>query len=255
MKNRLISIFLVIGMVGLLVGCSKLTKATLSEGTYVITATEQVEDILNEEGTKILSLNLSRPVFDENENLQFVIDYIDKDYEDYISYVKNHLYKMAVQNLEFMSYEHVEFTAKRDFEIVRNGDGIISIVITSNEYTGGAHGSSAVKAINFDVKNQKVLKLEDVFETEEDKYIPILEEKVKLKIEENKKTNEIEYYEEYEDRIKDAFTDETFYITNDEIVFIYNEYLITPYSEGIQEISVDLSSLKEILDKELIIKE
>lgn len=116
----------------------------------------------------------------------------------------------------------------------------ISLRETSYSFTGGAHGNHAYTGYNFDTKTGKLLTLSgiaedtDAFKASAEKYI-----KSACFSMENKE----ELFPEYEESIPDIFSEGSWYLTDNGVVFIAQEYLLGPYSMGIMEFEVPYAML------------
>jgi len=59
--------------------------------------------------------------------------------------------------------EQNKFVANSDFEIKKNSDNILSLVVEYYKYSGGAHGYYEDVAYNIDIRTGKNIKLQDLF--------------------------------------------------------------------------------------------
>ena len=64
--------------------------------------------------------------------------------------------------------EQNKFVANSDFEIKKNSDNILSLVVEYYKYSGGAHGYYEDVAYNIDIRTGKNIKLQDLFKDEYD---------------------------------------------------------------------------------------
>jgi hypothetical protein len=74
-------------------------------------------------------------------------------------------YKAELQNeiqdsIPSAMMNHAQSTG---MQVVSNTDGLLSLGFTYYAYSGGAHGNHGTKLMTFDIKNKKVLTLDDVF--------------------------------------------------------------------------------------------
>lgn len=102
-------------------------------------------------------------------------------------------------------------------------------------FTGGAHPSHYTKTFNYDLKNNKILKLADLFKPNS-KYLQKLSKLSKEKLEDNL---------DFEDGIKPlAKNFSNFLITPKGLIIYFNEYQVASYAAGPQEILIPYSELK-----------
>jgi hypothetical protein len=112
--------------------------------------------------------------------------------------------------------------------IVKLNDGrFLSLVTTFYSYTGGAHGFTIQKAINYDLKDKKFLTLDNVVKHPE--AVQIILDEVNCQI-----GQDPEWF--FQDQLPvDYLNEEDFYPTAEGLVVFYQLYGIAPYAAGIQE--------------------
>jgi len=133
------------------------------------------------------------------------------------------------------------------FEI--NSD-FISIRFEISEYNGGAHPFTVSKTFNYDLKNNKIISLSDLFSSG---YINSLSERsIQYLLKINKEDG---FSDEVAIRDGASAKEEnysSFTINKETIVFYFDEDQVAPYVSGRQEVVFPLSSLKDILKTEAI---
>lgn len=119
----------------------------------------------------------------------------------------------------------------------------VSYVVSIYEYTGGAHGGTAVKAFTYDRKG-KFISEKDLFG--ENNWRPVVSEiayqYLKEKLKENT-TDEV---------LKEGTTPignnlDVWYLKGDDIVFVFGQYQIGPYALGIQAVLISKEKLSAVL--------
>ena len=139
-----------------------------------------------------------------------------------------------------------KFVANVDFDIKKNSDDILSIIIKYYKYAGGAHGEYENVAYNIDIKNGKFISLKDLFKEEID-YKSIINEEIRSQIEDLIKSNE-ENKGVYE--FKSISDNQKFYIQDDNLVIYFDLYEIAPYAAGIPEFMININKIDHILKPE-----
>lgn len=139
-----------------------------------------------------------------------------------------------------------KFIANVDFDIKKNSDDILSIVIKYYKYAGGAHGEYENIAYNIDINNSKFISLKDLFKEQID-YKSIINEEIRVQIEDLIKSNE-ENKGIYE--FKNILDNQKFYIQDDNLVIYFDLYEIAPYAAGIPEFTINISKIDHILKPE-----
>ncbi len=129
-----------------------------------------------------------------------------------------------------------------------NAGGLISLVYTQYQYTGGAHGLQSVSCLVVDVNKGRVVRLADLFTAGYEKQL----------IEQLEK----EFRREYDIPEGEPLNGENgllfdphlpvtsnFYLTKEGIGFVYNPYEVAPYVVGEINLFLPFSSLKGLLRK------
>lgn len=128
------------------------------------------------------------------------------------------------------------YEATVDCELSFQGKTMISVIMDSYIFTGGAHGYGAVSFINLDTKTGKPIKNKDLFKD----YSAFMEyaERVfrsKYEILQNESINSTGFFFD-----NDTFAlPENIGITNTEVILYYNAYEISSYAEGPIEIKIN----------------
>lgn len=148
-------------------------------------------------------------------------------------------------------YENIEevenkFVANVDYDIKKNSDDILSIMIINYKFAGGAHGDYEHVVYNIDMKNGKFISLSDLFKKNID-YKTVINEEIRKQIEELIKTDKqnkgVYEFEGISDKQK-------FYIQDDNLVIYFDLYEIAPYAAGIPEFIINVNKIDHILKPE-----
>lgn len=141
-----------------------------------------------------------------------------------------------------------KFVANVDFEVKKNSDNILSIVVQYYKYSGGAHGYYENIAYNIDMRTGVNLELSDLFKEESD-YKGVIDKEIRRQIEEIVKKNK-EYTGIYQfTGIKDKHK---FYIQDNNVVIYFDLYEIAPYPAGIPEFPININTISHILKDEYV---
>lgn len=118
------------------------------------------------------------------------------------------------------------------YKVQYNMSGKLSIRISDYQFSGGAHGNSAVTVYNFNLKSGKQYKLTDVVKT-----------KAKLQKVYNYTYNymakrpNLFFVEELKDNLK-INSKTQFYFTSGGIILVFQEYEVGPYSSGTPTVKI-----------------
>lgn len=144
--------------------------------------------------------------------------------------------------------EQNKFVANADFEVKKNSDGMLSIIVKYYKYSGGAHGYYEDVAYNIDIKSGKILELSGLFKANSN-YKKVIDDEIRKQIEDlGKKDPESKGIYQFEG-IKD---NQKFYIQDDNLVIYFDLYEIAPYAAGIPEYIINVNTISHILKDEYI---
>jgi len=118
---------------------------------------------------------------------------------------------------------------------IRSDNSIFSIKLNINSYGGGAHPNHSVNTLNYSVKDQRELKLKDIFMPNSD-YLKLLSQFSEIHLKEKLE-------DDYSQMIKDGTSPEeanfsNFLINENGLTIIFDPYQVAPYSEGAQQILI-----------------
>lgn len=152
--------------------------------------------------------------------------------------IQEEIYKMIIEQ----GYEE-DYTKEiwGEYDIKINDHHLLSILISIHSYSkGAAHGLTALKALNFNLKDGKVYELADLF-IKKSGYVSIISEFIKDEM----MRKDVPLLVEFEtiDKRQD------FYLTPNALITFFQLYEYTPYAYGIPEFSIEYTQLIDILDK------
>jgi len=151
--------------------------------------------------------------------------------------------------------EEDKFAFFSHFEIIQSNSTYISFVLKYGGFSGGAHGYENIVSYNYDVKNQKIINLKDLFSNDKD-YLKILSDQSRVQLkkqfttisEEEKKSSDpealkesiksmIEMIESGTEQNEENF--KVFTFTPDKIKIYFGQYQVGPYAIGMPEVEID----------------
>lgn len=129
----------------------------------------------------------------------------------------------------------VEYEGKIDAFVTNNKEGILSVLFKEYAFYGGAHGGRRYTGRVYDLNTGYRLKLSNLLGISEEEVIRMI---CKL-VEEDKVLGVYEYYEDFSPKYK--MEDEiNWYLEDQTIHIIFNEYEAGCYASGIHEILINL---------------
>ena len=130
-------------------------------------------------------------------------------------------------------------------EVLYHDDALLSYSVNHSTYTGGAHGSLQALYYTIDLNNLTTITEEDIFTPN---YYHILTDKIIDNLMEKYEVNTPE------ELLNQGFFDITeivpngnFWINNEGIHYIYNQYEIAPYSMGPIEVTIPYEDIESII--------
>lgn len=145
------------------------------------------------------------------------------------------LYQRAMVDYETAKVNHYPFRryeSYADYTVTYNDNGIISMYFDRYEYTGGAHGSTIRSSDSWALKRGRRLRLSDIFPNDKS-YREEVISLIIVDIEGNKNKGDMDYFEDYEDLVRENFKADQFYLTDEGIVIYFQQYDIAPYAYGL----------------------
>lgn len=126
---------------------------------------------------------------------------------------------------------------------------LVTVVLNTSSYLGGAHGSSSQQYYNFDLEKQKLVKLNEVLAPNQ--LAPLenqAHEAFKTWVIESKLANDVS---EYEQAWKFKLSD-NYYLSQQGLILQYGEYEIGPYVVGLPRLTIPYEQLQTILKKQYL---
>ncbi len=146
-----------------------------------------------------------------------------------------------------------EYPSYADYDInMGNSIDYISqdIIVTSvgyYTYTGGAHGNYNIQHYNIDIHNGDIVTEKLLFK---DNYKEKLASLIQSKVNDmNSSPDESEHISLLVE-INEIQPNDNFYFSNDGLVYVYNQYEISPYAQGIPEILLPYNEVAPIIKEQ-----
>ncbi|PZG33360.1 DUF3298 domain-containing protein [Listeria ivanovii] len=148
--------------------------------------------------------------------------------------------------------EYIEISS--DFEEINNTNQLLTIRLTTEKIRASSYTENSY--LNLDKKNQKILKLNDLFK--DDSYVNLIKNNILLQTHQQMETNPEKIYwdiNEWEPSFSAPNLEKHFYInTNNKLVITFNKYEVAPGSMGNIEFKIPTSVIKNCLKNNTFIK-
>lgn len=136
-------------------------------------------------------------------------------------------------------------------KILQSKGTLATVVLNSSSYLGGAHGSTAQRYYNFDLKNQKQVQLNDLLlPKQKAKLDKLAHDAFKTWVIDSKLANTAD---EYEQAWPFQVTD-NYFLGEQGLIFQYGEYEIGPYVVGLPRLVIPFDQLQGVLKPEFLPK-
>lgn len=130
----------------------------------------------------------------------------------------------------------------------------LGLEVRTDNYTGGAHGSHGILFTNYDLQENREIKLDEVIVAGKMDTLTQLAETIFLENEKQARGEDTPissfFFEDDQFILNDNFL-----LKKDSILFLYNIYEIKPYSDGITKLAIPYTQINDLLSpkaKELI---
>lgn len=212
---------------------------------------ETIESLLYYENKAILELKISYPQImgqlTQKSEYRFN-NYYRTQARNLNRRARTEIYRKAVEDARFATRDEYDFTLHsfiRTFSAVRTEPRYTSVVFDQYQFSGGPHGFTVRTAETWDLSAGRRCPLSDFF-LPHTAYKKIIIKYVRSQITEQKKREEISFFE---DPLRNAlihFNESNFYLTTNGISIFYPLYTLAPYHEGILTYNVPFSEFSKI---------
>ena len=166
----------------------------------------------------------------------------EKDFPELFAVTKNAISLFEKQYAGASSTSPAPYDLQIDTTVATTSE-TVSYVVSLYEYTGGAHGITAIQAFRYD-KDGKYVGEKEVFG--ESNWRPFVSELTYQYLKEKIKENTSD------DVLKEGTAPignnlSVWYLKGDDVVFVFGQYQIGAYALGIQEVAISREKLGEVL--------
>jgi hypothetical protein len=196
------------------------------------------ETIKDDYGTDLAYFKFTYPYIDNPDNAEGITsinEYYKTQLDYFVTTVVSDGKKYALEAKKAAEEAGFDFFAlafEREPSIYYNDNNMLSVLNMDYENTGGAHPNSYWSSETFDVKTGRMVTLSDIFGLSKEKTLEKVYEIVINQIEETKGENSC-YFENYEENVKNYYSENDFVLGPEDIILYYQHYAIAPYAAGI----------------------
>lgn len=154
------------------------------------------------------------------------------------------------QELKALSSNH-QISLMIKPKILNAKDPLATVVLNTSSYLGGAHGSSSQHYYNFDLKQQKLVSLDDLLLPNQKAALNrVAHEAFRTWVVYSKLATNVD---EYEQAWKFSLSN-NYYLGTEGLILQYGEYEIGPYVVGLPRLTIGYDQLQKILKPEYLPK-
>lgn len=238
------------------------TADSVNDGPELLIAHEKCIYMTSDGTDELLTVELAIPCITKgseevtsNFNAQYEImktetmDRMEGKNETFTDGVGEHLLQSA--NEEYNLYKtddmFVPFHYLEGYGICRFDEKVLSMTNVIEVYSGAAHGSEVVTGVNVDMQTGVAISLQDIT-TDSVEFYNVCEAEICKQIEE-KKQQGVEFYETCYDFVREIIADSTFYLTDEAVCFISQEYMLQPYVSGTVHFAIPYEVLGSLMNE------
>lgn len=209
---------------------NKILKESNKEKRYAITA--EYPELTGIDAATAVNFNQSGKKIAADANKRF----------------KENIADLTAEDLKRFTSDDAALYEQLTYSVELANDDVISLLFEDDSYTGGAHGSSITTTVNFDLKNNRELKLADIFVPNAN-YLKTLSESSLTDL----KAQKIEATDD--ETLNDGTTpkEENFRswnLTKKGLQINFDAYQVASYAAGPQIVVIPYDKLRDILRKD-----
>lgn len=177
--------------------------------------------------------NRINQVFEEQEEAD------TQQMEEYKEYAKERYGEETREKDYWTNYAY-----SNDFMVTCNNKSLLSVKELTYSYAGGVHPNSMIDAWNFDCTIGEKVEWSGLAD-EPEVFQAFLKDAVLRQLEEGQfedGSNVLEWlYPDYEETLAEVLAEPVWYVDGENLMFVFNEYVLAPYAAGILEYGVPLA--------------
>ena len=232
MKQKFFILSLMFSLLTIVPNCALAAKAS--------NLTIDVQNVTQKGKKPYIEYQINRPSFHNFSDSKFQ-NKLNSYYKKSTDKFKTKLEKDAIKyykETEGSSTPFHPYVANVDYKVSLNKSPLLSLYLNYYQYTGGAHGLYTWKANTFDLKEKKLLHLDDLFQ-QEDTYKDVIRAEIVRQIKSI-------YFPDATEKVMSTKKFH-FFLEPNNLVIYFPLYEIAPYSSGIPQFRIPYTLLREYL--------
>lgn len=175
-----------------------------------------------------------------NASVKNLVTEINKSYKAQVA-------EFTSEDIKNMPSE-MGLTSDIGYDVILANDDLASLIFSNYVFLGGAHGNTAYTSVNYDLKNNKEIKLTDLFEPKSD-YVKMISDYSINDL--KKRIGEMSDDEWISNGAgADAENFKNWNLTKKGLMFTFEPYQVAAYAAGSQTVIIPYEKLKNMLRKD-----
>jgi hypothetical protein len=174
-------------------------------------------------------------------------DIVTETLDAFVADQKEQFAQMLSFGVESLPASYAPWTLSMDYATYAYSDTIMTVVYTISQYAGGAHPNTYYQTFTFDLAENRLLTLEDLFT--EAPYAVLTPLVAQNLMEQMGEWADVAWIENGTGDNPENYRN--FALTEDELIFFIPPYQVAAYAAGSFEVRIPLSELSDILVPEL----
>lgn len=211
------------------------------------------------------TFRVSYPFFEHNENeldsflnasiQHMILKMSDTEQAASIEALKDSLFANYEAFKRDIPETELPFTEHIDIRIVGGYDSVLSIESIHDSYTGGAHGSAVIERYMLDLDQKKKVDNKQLLDITEPNLMKLAAQafRVQNQLPDTSSFTDLGYFWEGDGYAEGVFRLNTnYFIVQDSVKWIYNQYEIAAYAAGTPEVGLPLNTVLRFQKKKAI---
>lgn len=219
-------------------------KLANDKAELIIAKEIKTKDTLVDYNVQIPKVQGLKDTFYQEQLNDSILNKALRDMQEVENQAKEHKVLIEKEGRVFRQYEIFI-----DFALKSNND-ILSFVINTYMYTGGANAIFRVDCYNIDVEKSTGVEIKDLFKEDAD-YKKAINEEISAQIAAQEENENVIYFKE-ENEFKTISEKQDFYIRDGNLVILFQKYDIAPGYMGTPEFEIPLLAICDLLQYKYI---
>ena len=219
-------------------------KITSKQGFYKITRSKADYAVAADDGTTLFTATCYYPVIENAQNDEFItalntdtlnaVNEFTGGLNNEFKETANEEYESLKANPDENGREFLPYTFEFDYDIDLNTENYLSMTAVLYYDLHGAHPTTAMTSVTYDMKEKKELALSDIWNMDE---TAVTNEVIAIFNEDIDKNPDM-YFKDAKEKVEKIAKDVEFYLDEEGVNLYFQLYDLAPYAAGYPQITV-----------------